>query len=55
VIIDDDDFLVVRPKLDIIYQINTLARLKWTHAPLDPIWSGWRMHAMLGWRASSAF
>jgi hypothetical protein len=27
-IIDDNDFLVVRPKLDIIYQIGTLSRLK---------------------------
>jgi hypothetical protein len=27
-IVDDNDFLVVRPKLDIIYQISTLAKLK---------------------------
>ena len=27
-IVDDDDFFVVRPKLDIIYQISTLAKLK---------------------------
>lgn len=54
-IIDNDNFLVVGPKLDIIYQINDLARLKRTHAPLDPIWSGWRIHAMLGWSASRAF
>ena len=27
-IVDDDDFLMVRPKLDIIYQISTLAKLK---------------------------
>jgi hypothetical protein len=26
-IVDDNDFLVVRPKLDIIYQISTLAKL----------------------------
>jgi len=36
-IIDDNDFLVVRPKLDIIYQISTLVKLKSTHTPLDPI------------------
>lgn len=36
-IVDNDDFLVVGPELDIIYQINALARLKRTHAPLDPI------------------
>jgi hypothetical protein len=27
-IVDDNDFLVMRPKLDIIYQISTLAKLK---------------------------
>jgi hypothetical protein len=37
VIVNDNDFLVVRPKLDIIYQISTLAKLEWTHTPLDPI------------------
>ena len=54
-IIDDDNFLMVRPKLDIIYQINTSAGPKNKRLPFDPIWSGWRMHAMLGWRASRAF
>jgi hypothetical protein len=28
VIVHDNDFLVVRPKLDIIYQISTLTKLK---------------------------
>jgi len=28
VIIDDNDFFMMRPKLDIIYQISTLTRLK---------------------------
>jgi hypothetical protein len=36
-IVDDDYFLVVRPKLDIICQISTLDKLKGTHTPLDPI------------------
>jgi hypothetical protein len=54
-VIDNDNLLVMGPKLDIVYQINALARLIRTHAPLDPIWSGWRMQAMLGWRASRAF
>ncbi len=40
VIIDNNDFFVVGPKLDIIYQINALVRLKRKYAPLDPIWSG---------------
>ena len=40
VIIDNDDLFVVGPKLDIIYQINALVRLKRKYAPLDPIWSG---------------
>jgi hypothetical protein len=36
-VIDNNDFLVVRPKLDIIYEINALAMRKRKYAPLDPM------------------
>jgi hypothetical protein len=39
-IIDNNNFLVMRPKLDIIYKINTSTRPKMERPPLDPIWSG---------------
>ena len=55
IVVDNNNFLMMRPKLDNIYQINTSAGPKNKNPPLDPIWSGWRMHAMLGCRASRAF
>ena len=57
VVVDDDDLLVVRPELDIICgraMRRDMSGDSEMGSPLLPMWSGWRMQAMLGWRSSSA-